>query len=360
MLVILTTVKQKVGSQLFVLVAEHVRLKDHLTIEAESFQLNQGYQLCTLATDQLQNWNKETYPLDGRCLGFSQVDLHDLWTQKVFFVPLAFALWCGAQELVQCLWVLRNELGELRVARGDLLEEGLDQCRVLLDHLQRVSLGATVDHAARDLEMVTDLSQLLDLWRVGQSAHGFSQSSSTQSASSSSCACSCSTSGHPTVPVHWWSAWSHVHRIDELTSCLSRLNTGQCELNRGVAVGKLTAKRFSGDPPPPAGVGVACGAAAAGAGAAAPAPAAGEGVAGVCQSATIASPAARMNELAHLGNGWRGWTRLLNLGNLSLELSALRSPHGQSPLSGMRELTLMRYSTARSGLLKLAFIARMT
>ena len=69
-----------------------------------------------------------------------QVYLHNLLSSKLLVV---FSLATGAQQLVQCLRMLVDELGKLRILGGDLLEEGLDDGRVLLHHLSGHQLAAT-------------------------------------------------------------------------------------------------------------------------------------------------------------------------------------------------------------------------
>lgn len=75
------------------------------------------------------------YTLNRRGFILSQVDLHDLRAHKVLVVP--FALATGTKQFVQDLRILVDELSELRVLDGDLLEERLYECRVLLNHLSQ-------------------------------------------------------------------------------------------------------------------------------------------------------------------------------------------------------------------------------
>lgn len=81
----------------------------------------------------------------GRLVG-GQLDLHHSRSPKV--VLALVALETRSEELVQRLRVLVDEFGELRILRGDLLEQWLDEGGVLLDHLDRaVSMNAIKSEA---------------------------------------------------------------------------------------------------------------------------------------------------------------------------------------------------------------------
>jgi len=60
--------------------------------------------------------------------------MHNLRTEEII-LSLSLTSSPGTQEVVECLWVLVNELSELGVGRSDLLHQRLDECWVLLDHL---------------------------------------------------------------------------------------------------------------------------------------------------------------------------------------------------------------------------------
>ena len=81
-----------------------------------------------------------TYPLDSLPLLLSNTDLLGAGRQRNILIGVL------GQQLHELLWVLGNHLGELRVASSNLLENGLEHLRLLLNDLaQLLELGTHDD-----------------------------------------------------------------------------------------------------------------------------------------------------------------------------------------------------------------------
>lgn len=77
---------------------------------------------------------KRTYPLNSSRIRLCQIHMHNLRTEEIIF-SLSLPRSSGTKEVIECLWVLIDELSELGVGSSDLLHQRLDQCWVLLNHL---------------------------------------------------------------------------------------------------------------------------------------------------------------------------------------------------------------------------------
>ena len=73
-----------------------------------------------------------TYPLDSLPLLLSNTDLLGAGRQRNILIGVL------GQQLHELLWVLGNHLGELRVASSNLLENGLEHLRLLLNDLAQL------------------------------------------------------------------------------------------------------------------------------------------------------------------------------------------------------------------------------
>ena len=101
-----------------------------------------------------------TYPLDSLPLLLSNTDLLGAGRQRNILIGVL------GQQLHELLWVLGNHLGELRVASSNLLENGLEHLRLLLN----------------------DLAQLLELRVVAQEIKSVGTSGTTSKTGCGSCA----------------------------------------------------------------------------------------------------------------------------------------------------------------------------
>ena len=135
-------VKQEVGGQLFVLVAQHVRPEDRLTIEPEGFQLTDvkapGSECQRTPSSPNLSFLRSRPPLwthPSYGLGLLLCQLDDRLSRcaslsEISFLEIALLV-IACQQLVEGLGVLVDQLGKLRVVGRDLLDEGLDHRRVL-------------------------------------------------------------------------------------------------------------------------------------------------------------------------------------------------------------------------------------
>lgn len=89
----------------------------------------------------------DTYALDGISLLFCNTDSLCTWWKHVITI--------FAQELQKLLFVLSNELCNLRVASSDLLENGLEHLRLLLNKLAQLLEVAVVPQEVEIWESFT-------------------------------------------------------------------------------------------------------------------------------------------------------------------------------------------------------------
>jgi len=74
-----------------------------------------------------------THPHYSRRFILRQVYLHHLLFTELLFV---FTLTGCAKQLVECLWILVDQLCELWILGGYLLKKGLNESWVFLNHLR--------------------------------------------------------------------------------------------------------------------------------------------------------------------------------------------------------------------------------
>ena len=83
----------------------------------------------------------KTYTLHSRGFFRCQIDLHNFPTHEPFSViPIFVIISTRTEKLQQRFRVLGDELAELRVLPGELLDQGLDQGRVFLHRLYRSAM----------------------------------------------------------------------------------------------------------------------------------------------------------------------------------------------------------------------------
>ena len=138
--IILTTIlKEIIRSQLLILITGKISFDRKLSRESKCFQLKRGGEV----SSTVRRNTCDFYPFDGCPLFLAHT--YNLRTRRNGLPIIVFAFtFRTAKQLQKYPRILSDQLGERWVRCGELLDQGLDQSRVLGDHFSQLSELRTI------------------------------------------------------------------------------------------------------------------------------------------------------------------------------------------------------------------------